>query len=67
MREWRRSTRCSGGQCAEVAHADDTVYIRDNKDTSRPPISVPIDVWEDFTDAVTAGEFLWLAGKTSQQ
>lgn len=54
--EWRRSERCDGGTCIEVAEVDAVIMIRSSAepDTS---LSVSHDIWRDFVSRVQAGIF----------
>ena len=52
-----------GGNCVEVKHTGDTVFIRDSKylrnpandPTAQPIIQVPANEWSTFLVAITAG------------
>jgi hypothetical protein len=46
--KWRRSRRCNGGGCVEVAELDSVIMIRDSAESGRAPIVVSHDVWQDF-------------------
>lgn len=54
---WQRSTRCSGGQCVEVAKVDGQYLIRDSKRPDVEPLSFTPDEWTAFVQGVNAGEF----------
>ncbi len=54
---WRRSTRCSGGQCVEVAKVGDQVLLRDSKNPQQTPLTFSADGWDAFTLGLSAGEF----------
>lgn len=55
--QWQRSSRCSGGQCIEVAKVADQYLIRDSKRPEIEPLSFTEDEWIAFTQGVAAGEF----------
>jgi hypothetical protein len=55
--EWRRSSRCSGGTCIEVAKVADTYLIRDSKNPDLAPHSFTEDEWFAFVQGVKADEF----------
>jgi Domain of unknown function (DUF397) len=55
--KWRRSSRCSGGQCIEVAKVADQYLIRDSKRPELQPLSFTEEEWIAFTQGVAAGEF----------
>jgi hypothetical protein len=55
--EWRRSSRCSGGTCIEVAKVADTYLIRDSKNPGLAPHSFTEDEWIAFVQGVKADEF----------
>jgi hypothetical protein len=55
--KWQRSSRCSGGQCVEVAKVADQYLIRDSKRPELQPLSFTEDEWIAFTQGVAAGEF----------
>jgi len=54
---WRRSTRCEGGQCVEVALLDDAAAMRDGKDPERGELLFSHREWAHFLGAVRAGAF----------
>lgn len=54
---WRKSSRCSGGSCLEVAKTSGGYLIRDSKHPDQPPISLTDDQFDAFTAAITAGDF----------
>jgi hypothetical protein len=45
---WRRSSRCNGGACVEVAELDEMIIIRDSAEPGHTLIAVSRDVWRDF-------------------
>jgi len=55
--KWLKSTRCSGGQCVEVAKVADQYLIRDSKRPDVAPLAFTEDEWTAFVQGVTAGEF----------
>lgn len=55
--KWRRSRRCNGGTCVEVAELDSVIMIRDSAEPSNTPIIVSRDAWRDFVLGVRVGLF----------
>ena len=56
--DWRKSTRSDGGNCVEVARADDgTVGMRDSKDVTGPVLEFASASWCAFTEDVRADKF----------
>jgi hypothetical protein len=55
--QFRRSSRCSGGNCVEIAQDGDQFLIRDSKRPEIAPLSFTKDEWTAFVEGVTAGEF----------
>lgn len=53
---WFKSSRSGGqgGQCVEVAAADETWYVRDSKNPTNGMLSVAPAAWRAFVDAVRA-------------
>ncbi|HWR48231.1 MAG TPA: DUF397 domain-containing protein [Pseudonocardiaceae bacterium] len=55
---YRRSSRCSGGGCVEVAPlADGGAVVRDTKDRTRDPLMFDGQEWADVVSGVKNGEF----------
>ncbi len=56
---WRRSTRCEGGACLEVAFSssDQRVAVRDSKDLEGPILWFSLAQWRDFIDSVRENNF----------
>jgi len=54
---WLKSSRCSGGNCVEVAKVADGFLIRDSKNPEAAPLSFTPDEWNAFVAGVNAGEF----------
>lgn len=46
---WRRSGRCSGGSCVEVAKVDDRIMVRNSADP-RLVVTFTHDEWMAFLD-----------------
>ena len=57
--EWRRSSRCSGGTCVEIAKVNDQVLIRDSKNPQQAALSFTEAEWLAFTAGVKADEFVF--------
>jgi hypothetical protein len=55
--QWRRSSRCDGGQCVEVAFTGALVAMRDGKNPADPHLSMEPHSWMAFVGAVRTGEF----------
>jgi hypothetical protein len=55
--QYRKSSRCSGGNCVEVARDGDRYLIRDSKHPEVAPLRFTADEWAAFTGAVQRGEF----------
>lgn len=53
---WRRSSRCEGGQCLEVAVLGDRVAVRDSADPDGVVLTFPAGQWMTFVTAVRGGE-----------
>ena len=43
----------SGGDCVEVATADDTIHVRDSKAVQGPTLSLPHRQWASFVAYAT--------------
>jgi hypothetical protein len=54
---WRRSSRCNGGSCVEVAELDSVIMIRDSAEPGNTPIIVSRDAWLNFVLGVRIGLF----------
>ena len=54
---FRKSSRCSGGSCVEVAKDGDQYLIRDSKRPEAAPLAFTKDEWVAFVEGVNAGEF----------
>lgn len=52
---WRRSSRCTGGDCLEVLIAGDGVSVRDSKDLAAGTLRFSRDEWEEFVASIRAG------------
>ena len=53
---WQRSTFCADSHCVEVASVGDDVFVRDSKDENVSPLRVSKQAWNQFLDAIVAGE-----------
>ncbi len=53
--KWRRSSKCEGGSCVEVARVEDGVLVRDSKN---PDVELTFTgaEWRAFIAGVRAGE-----------
>jgi hypothetical protein len=54
---WRRSRRCSGGSCIEVAKDGDRYLIRNSRHTEAAPLQVDAAEWAAFVGGVGDGDF----------
>ncbi|MFI7030715.1 DUF397 domain-containing protein [Microbispora rosea] len=54
--EWRTSSRCTGGDCVQVAFTDDGVVMRDSKNPERGSLFYSRDEWRAFV-AMTKANF----------
>lgn len=54
---WRRSSKCDGGACVEVAELDAVIKIRDSTEPDSVPIEISRDVWQDFISWLRTGAF----------
>ena len=55
--QWRRSSKCTGGTCVEVAVVDGQFLVRDGKNPALAPHSFSGAEWSAFVAGVKAGEF----------
>ncbi len=55
--KWTRSSFCSDSACVELSALGDNVYVRDGKNVDAPVLQFTRSEWDDFRDAVAAGEF----------
>ena len=55
--KWLKSSRCSGGDCVEVAKVAEGYLIRDSKNPEIAPLQFTADEWTAFVKGVNAGEF----------
>jgi hypothetical protein len=55
--EWRRGSRCTGGNCIEVAKVGEQYLIRDSKSPEKAPHSFTEAEWAAFVDGVRSGDF----------
>lgn len=57
---WRRSSKCSMGQCVEFMLTDTRVFVRDSKQNDvgheQPRIDVDLNVWRVFLNEVRGFE-----------
>jgi hypothetical protein len=53
---WRKSSRCSGGNCVEARPVGDEVRVRDSDDPDYELVFSK-DEWSSFVAGVQAGEF----------
>ncbi|MGK5680402.1 DUF397 domain-containing protein [Actinoplanes sp. URMC 104] len=57
--QWRRSSRCSGSTCVEVARVGGRYLIRDSKNPEVPAHSFTEEEWVAFVAGVKADEFVF--------
>lgn len=58
---WRKSQRCEGGGCVEVAAIKGGIAMRNSTDPDGRVLRFTIVEWRDFVDGVWAGDFIDLA------
>ena len=46
--EWRRSSRCNGGTCVEVARQGDGIMVRGSADPRGATLKFGHDVWREW-------------------
>jgi Domain of unknown function (DUF397) len=56
--EWRRSSRCNGGACVEVAAWADRVFVRNSGDPDGPVLVLDWTRWADFVSRVQGSRTL---------
>lgn len=56
QQHWR-SSRCSAGDCVEVAAEPQSIMIRGSKDVDGPVVVVSRTEWAAFVAGVKAGDF----------
>jgi Domain of unknown function (DUF397) len=54
---WRRSTVSGGGNCVEVAFADQSVLVRSSRDPLGSVLSFSRQEWIAFLEGASKGEF----------
>jgi hypothetical protein len=54
---WLRSTRCTNGDCVEVAFLGGEVALRDSKDKSGPMLVFSAAEWGAFLSSARSGRF----------
>jgi hypothetical protein len=53
--EWRKSSYSStGANCVEIAWVFPVVWVRDNKDVTKPPLHMHVRSWEHFRRVICA-------------
>ena len=55
--EWRRSSRCNGGNCVEVAAQGDVVMVRSSADPEGTTLALNCDTWREWISRVKEGVF----------
>jgi hypothetical protein len=51
---WQKSTRCTNGECVEVAAPDDHVLVRSSRDPDLV-LALPRPAWQAFLAALGSG------------
>ncbi|GII31049.1 DUF397 domain-containing protein [Planotetraspora mira] len=59
--DWRTASRCTGGNCVEVATAGEIVAVRDSKDPEGPVLVYTASEWSEFAAKVRKGQYDRLA------
>jgi len=54
---WKKSTASQAGNCVQVAFTDESVLVRDSKDSSGSILSFSSSGWEIFVNGVRYNEF----------
>jgi hypothetical protein len=54
---WRKSSVSATGDCVEVAHRDQSVFVRDSKQRLPHILEFTTSEWLAFISGVRAGEF----------
>lgn len=54
---WRKSTKSGGGNCVEVAFADESVLVRSSRDPLGSVLSFSRQEWVAFLEGTSKGEF----------
>lgn len=54
---WRRSSRCSGGNCVEIGFLGSRVAVRDSKEERGAVLLFSFSEWHAFLRGVRNGEF----------
>jgi hypothetical protein len=52
---WRKSTFSGQNECVEVAVNRQSLFVRDSKNTSDPPLEISLNSWLAFLNRVKAG------------
>lgn len=53
---WRKSTFSGPHECVEAAVDRQSIFVRDSKNVSDPPLEISLDSWLTFLNRVKAGE-----------
>ncbi|MBY8884148.1 DUF397 domain-containing protein [Streptomyces sp. PTM05] len=56
LRWFTSSHSNNGGQCVEVADAQDHILVRDSKDPHGPALAFPASAFAAFIDGIKTGE-----------
>jgi hypothetical protein len=54
---WRTGCACNSDNCVEVARQDDSIGVRDSKDSAGPKLDYTSDVWQVFICGIKTTEF----------
>ena len=57
--QWRRASRCTGGNCVEVAKVDGQYLVRDSKNPDQAAHSFTESEWLAFVAGVKSDEFVF--------
>ena len=55
--EWRRSSRCNGGTCVEVALTGEAIKVRRAGGPDGMVLAIRAGEWQEFLTDVRAGRF----------
>ena len=54
--QWQKSSKCTGGNCVQVAKAGGSVAVRDSKSPDAVLFYTPRE-WDDFLEGIKRNDF----------
>jgi hypothetical protein len=54
---WRTASRCTGGECVQVAQRDDAIILRDSTQPNGVVLDWTPGEWRSFISDIKAGHF----------